>query len=98
MTEREVSSKNDPRPHFSLRMWLPGDRRHAAMVRDLAVHGAKQAGQSVTEAEAFGRKVEQAALESLAGCSSTATIPVTVRCAEGPVEVTIGSCCVSTTR
>ena len=98
MTEREVSSKNDPRPHFELRISLPVDRRHAAMVRDLAVHGAKQAGHSDADAEAFGRKVEQAALESLSGSSSTATIPVTVRCADGPVEVTIGSCCVSTTR
>ena len=82
---------------FDLNLWLPADPRHAAMVRDLAVHGAKQAGHSDAEAEAFGRKVEQAADRSLAGSSSTATIPVTVRCAEGPVEVTIGSCCVSTT-
>ena len=83
---------------FELNLLLPADRRHAAMVRDLAAHGAKQAGHGDAEAEAFGRKVEQAAHESLAGSSSTATIPVTVRCAEGPVEVTIGSCCVSTTR
>ena len=83
---------------FELNLVLPADRRHAPMVRDLAVHGAKQAGHSDAEAEAFGRKVEQAARESLAGASSTETIPVTVRCAEGPVEVTIGSCCVSTTR
>ena len=83
---------------FDLSLTLPADRRFAAMVRDLAVHGAKQAGQSDTDAEAFGRKVEQAARESLAGSASTATVPVTVRCTEGPVEVTIGSCCVSTTR
>ena len=83
---------------FELSLTLPADRRYAAMVRDLAVHGAKHAGQSEADAEAFGRKVEEAARESLAGSSSTATVPVTVRCAEGPVEVTIGSCCVSTTR
>ena len=97
MTEREVSSKNDPRPHFELRVSLPGDSRYVAMLRDLAVHGAKQAGHSEADADAFGRRVEQAARESLDGSSSTADIPVTVRCAEGPVEVTIGSCCVSTT-
>jgi hypothetical protein len=83
---------------FDLSLTLPADRRFVAMVRDLAVHGAKQAGHSEADAEAFGRKVEAAARESLAGSSSTATVPVTVRCAEGPVEVTIGSCCVSTTR
>ena len=83
---------------FDLSLTLPADRRLAAMVRDLAVHGAKQAGHSEADAQAFGRKVEQAARESLAGSSSTATVPVTVHCAEGPVEVTIGSCCVSTTR
>ena len=84
--------------NFDLSLELPADRRLAPMVRDLAVHGAKQAGHSEADAAAFGRTVEQAASESLAGSSSTATIPVTVRCAEGPVEVTIGSCCVSTTR
>ncbi len=83
---------------FDLSLTLPADRRFAAMVRDLAVHGAKHAGHSEADADAFGRKVEAAARESLAGSTSTATIPVTVRCAEGPVEVTIGSCCVSTTR
>ena len=83
--------------NFDLSMTLPADRRFAPMVRDLALHGAKQAGHSEADAAAFGRKVEQAARESLDGSSSTATIPVTVRCAEGPVEVTIGSCCVSTT-
>ena len=83
---------------FELNLLLPADSRHATMVRDLAVHGARQAGHSDDQAEAFGRKVEQAARESLAGSSSTEPIPVTVRCAEGPVEVTIGSCCVSTTR
>ncbi len=83
---------------FDLSLTLPADRHFAAMVRDLAVHGAKQAGHSEPDAEAFGRKVEAAARESLAGSMSTATVPVTVRCAEGPVEVTIGSCCVSTTR
>lgn len=82
---------------FELSMTLPADGRFAAMVRDLAVHGAKHAGHGEADAEAFGHKVEQAARESLAGSSSTATVPVTVRCAEGPVEVTIGSCCVSTT-
>lgn len=83
---------------FDLRLALPADRRFAPMVRDLAVHGAKQAGHGEADAEAFGRKVEQAARESLAGTASSATIPVTVHCAEGPVEVTIGSCSVSTTR
>ena len=83
---------------FDLSLTLPADRRFVAMVRDLAVHGAKHAGHSEADAEAFGCKVEQAARDSLAGSSSTATVPVTVRCAEGPVEVTIGSCCVSTTR
>ena len=83
---------------FDMRLALPADGRFAAMVRDLGVHGAKQAGHTDAEADAFGRKVEQAARESISASSSTATIPVTVRCAEGPVEVTIGSCCVSTTR
>jgi hypothetical protein len=84
--------------NFELNLSLPADRRHAVMVRDLAVHGAKQAGHSDAEADAFGRKVEQAAGEVLADSASTPTIPVTVRCADGPVEVTIGSCFVSTTR
>lgn len=85
------------RATFDLRLALPADRRFAPMVRDLAVHGATQAGHGEADAAAFGRKVEQAARESLAG-SASATIPVTVHCAEGPVEVTIGSCSVSTTR
>jgi len=84
--------------HFDLRLSLPADRRFVGMVRDLAVHGAKHAGQSEVDADAFGRKVEEAARESLAAVPSTAIIPVTVHCADGPVEVTIGSCCVSTTR
>ena len=84
--------------HFDLRLSLPADRRFVAMVRDLAVHGAKQAGKGEVDADAFGRKVEEAARGSLAAAPSTAIIPVTVRCADGPVEVTIGSCCVSTTR
>ena len=83
---------------FDMNVSLPADGRFALMVRDLAVHGAKQAGHSEADAEAFGRRVEEAAREELTGSSSTATIPVTVRCADGPVEVTIGSCCVSTTR
>ena len=83
---------------FELNLSLPADGRYARMLRGLAVHGARQAGHSEADAEAFGRKVEQAAREELTGSLSTATIPVTVRCAEGPVEVTIGSCCVSTTR
>ena len=84
--------------HFRISLSVPDDRRYAGMLRDLAVHGAKQAGHSEGDADAFGREVEAAARESLAGSSSTATVPVTVRCAEGPVKVTIGSCSVSTTR
>jgi hypothetical protein len=83
---------------FELTLSLPGDARFAAMLRDLAMHGAKQAGHTDVEASAFGRKVEQAAREALADSSGAVNIPVTVRCTEGPVEVTIGSCCVSTTR
>ena len=83
---------------FELSLTVPRDRRFVAMVRDLAVHGAKHAGHSEADADAFGLRVEAAARESLAGSSSTATVPVMVRCAEGPVEVTIGSCSVSTTR
>ena len=83
---------------FDLALSLPADRRFAGMLRDLAVHGARQAGQSDAEAQAFGSKVEQVARASLADASPTAIIPVAVRCADGPVEVTIGSCCVSTTR
>jgi hypothetical protein len=83
---------------FELSLSLPADARFAAMLRDLAVHGAQQAGHSDVEARAFGRRVEQAARDSLADASGAVHIPVTVRCTEGPVEVTIGSCCVSTTR
>ena len=87
---------------FELSLSVPDDRRYAGMLRDLAVHGAKQAGHSPDAAAAFGRRVEQAAHESLAavdaaGLAAT-NVPVKLRCAEGPVEVTIGSCCVSTTR
>jgi hypothetical protein len=82
---------------FELSLSLPADPRFAAMLRDLAVHGAKQAGHTDVEASAFGRRVEQAARDSLADAPDAVNIPVTVRCTEGPVEVTIGSCCVSTT-
>ena len=82
--------------HLSLS--VPDDRRYVGMLRDLAVHGAKHAGHSEDAAAAFGRKVEQAAHESLAAAPNGTAVPVTVRCGEGPVEVTIGSCCVSTTR
>ena len=84
-------------PRFEPRLSLPADERLAAMLRELAVHGARQAGCGEDEVDAFGRTVEQAARESLAAGRGT-MIPVTVRCAGGPVEVTIGSCCVSTTR
>jgi hypothetical protein len=84
--------------HFQMNLSVPDDRRYAGMLRDLAVHGARQAGHSEAEAAAFGREVEQAARQSLAPAPTEATVPVTVRCDDGPVEVTIGSCCVSTTR
>ncbi len=93
---------HDPRPHFQLSLSVPDDCRYAGMLRDLAVHGARQAGHTEADAAAFGRKVEQAAAQSLAPAPEEGTVsvsvPVTVRCSEGPVEITIGSCCVSTTR
>ena len=84
-------------PRFDLRLSLPADERFASMLRDLAAHGAREAGCGADEVSAFGRTVEQAAHQSMAASRGT-TIPVTVRCTGGPVEVTIGSCCVSTTR
>ncbi len=88
----------DPRSYFELRLSVPDDRRYASLLRELAVHGAKEGGHSEADAAAFGSRVEQAANESLSAAPTPVAIPCTVRCAEGPVEVTIGSCCISTTR
>jgi hypothetical protein len=84
--------------HFEMNLSVPDDRRYARMLGDLAVNGARQAGHSEADAAAFGRDVEQAAHNSLAPAAGGGTVPVTLRCSDGPVELTIGSCCVSTTR
>jgi hypothetical protein len=83
--------------NFEFNLSLPADRRYAPMLRDLAAHGARQAGMNDAEAIAFGRRVEAAAGDALTVSGSAASVPVTVRCSGGPVEMTIGSCCVSTT-
>ena len=83
---------------FEFNLSVPADRRYAAMLRDLGAHGARQAGMGAADAAAFGRRVEAAAGDTLAASGSDGTVPVIVRYSGGPVEVTIGSCCVSTTR
>ena len=83
---------------FEFTMWLPPDRRYAPMLRDLAAQGARQAGVPDDEATAFGRRVESAAADALAADQPGGSVAVIVRYAGGPVEITIGSCCVSITR
>ena len=84
-------------PVFEFNLSVPADTRYAAMLRDLAVHGARRAGIGEADAAAFGQRVDAAAGEALTSAGD-ANVPVIVRCSGGPVEVTIGSCCVSTTR
>jgi hypothetical protein len=83
---------------FEFIMSLPPDRRYAPMLRDLAAQGARQAGLPDDDAAAFGRRVESAAGDALLAGPRETSVAVIVRYAGGPVEITIGSCCVSTTR
>ena len=82
---------------FEFTMSLPPDRRYAALLRDVAAQGARQAGLSDDDAAAFGRRVESAAGDALTAGPRQTTVAVIVRCTGGPVEITIGSCFVSTT-
>ena len=82
---------------FEFTMWLPPDRRYAPMLRDLAAQGARQAGLPDDEAVAFGKRVESAAGDALSAGPGDTSVAVIVRYAGGPVEITIGSCCVSIT-
>ena len=74
---------------FDLALQLPPDGGFAPMVRDLALHGARQAGCAEAMCVAFGREVENAARDVLS--SATATVAVAVRRDAGPVEIVIGS-------
>ncbi len=82
---------------FELNISLPADTHFAAMLRALAVQGARQAGCAEAAAEDFGRRVEAAARESLGSAGADGMVPVSVRHVTGPVEVVIGACCVSIT-
>jgi hypothetical protein len=76
---------------FDLTMQLPADVDFAPMVRDLALHGARQCGCADSIVTAFGREVEAAARQALAGAAGAQPIHVAVRRDQGPMEVTIGS-------
>ena len=70
---------------------LPADAQFVPMVRALAVHGARSAGCGEPEAETFGRKVEEALISMLAAGHPGASLTVTVRSGDEPLEVVIGS-------
>jgi hypothetical protein len=74
---------------FHLSLTLPRDPRFADTARDLAVQAAKQAGCTDIDAQKFGRRVEGTIRECLGRGEARETLPVVVRCNEGPVEVLV---------
>jgi hypothetical protein len=75
---------------FELNLSLPGDARHAATLRDLAVHAARYAGCRGADADRFGVVVEAIMLGCLTHVTSREMpLPVVVRRGDGPVEVLI---------
>ena len=86
-----VSSRNDPRPHFELRVDVAADLRFIGMVRDLAAHGARYAGCHDADAADFAARVENCAREQFAWCGEDAIVVVTVRQTQAALEVVIGT-------
>jgi hypothetical protein len=77
--------------HFELQLSLPHDVRLAVTVRSLAVQAARYAGCGDAQAQAFGRSVEEVVRGYLEDATSAANVPVTLRRAAGPLEITIAS-------
>ena len=69
---------------------FPTDRRYSTMLREVVVSAARQSGCADAEAEAFGRRVEQAA-DVLDAGPTNASVSVSVRQVDGAVEVEIDS-------
>ena len=75
---------------MELTLSVPCDLRFADTAGSLAVHAARQAGCSRTEAEAFGRRVAACVRESIqTRATTTDLLPVVVRHGRGPVEVLV---------
>lgn len=80
---------SDSQAHFDLNVTVPADTQFAEMVRDVVVHGARDAGCADADAAAFGRKVEAAVRETLAAAAPSASVSIAVRRLSGPIEVVI---------
>jgi len=73
---------------FELSLTLPCDPRFAGTARDVAVHAAKHAGCTESDAEAFGRDVEGTVRRCLERGPADESLPIVVRCADA-VEVLV---------
>ena len=74
---------------YQLSLTLPRDLRFATAAREVAVQAAKQAGCAQSDAETFGRNVEGTVRQCLERVEPEGSLPVVVRCIEGPVEVLV---------
>jgi hypothetical protein len=83
-----VSSKNDSRPHFEFAIAMPADRAYAALIRELVVHGSRQAGSAEEAALSFALTVEDAVRTLVGEVTSDQRLGVFVRM-EHALQVTL---------
>lgn len=78
---------------FHFEVSVPRDEQVAAVIRMLAEQAARYCGCNEPGASAFGERVAEAVRAQLNGSSSHASssIPVVVRRATGPLEVTVAA-------
>ena len=74
---------------FEFNLLLPHEPRYLAMLRDVVVSAARQAGCTDPAAAAFGESVADAALAATPGADDT--LAVVVRQADGLMEVQLGN-------
>lgn len=75
---------------FELKLSLPAEARLANAIRDLAVHAARYAGCTESDADRYGAAVESVVRSCLDRAAAGADVPAILRRGAGPVEFLIG--------
>ena len=74
---------------YELMLTLPADVRYAVTARAVAVAAACHSGCGEDAADTFGRNVERTVHRCLSAVAPDGALPITIRCAGGPVEVLV---------
>ena len=74
---------------YELNVSLPTDGRFTEVARELAIHAAKHAGCTETDARAFGEEVEGVIRGYLTDGHTGDSLPLVLRRTSGPVEALI---------